>query len=174
MILEQNIRPKTISVEVRNVKQNTWFEYIRMHKPDGWGIQDISLTTSWIQTMYYAGKPTIENIWAKDMSSADGMMSVRVKTLIGEQLFNNQAVSLMIDCSYAKQMSICKPGESGNAEIIEGAGKIKDYIQHLSKANKGFASFHYVHDNADLPWGKLKCNNGNVYHITFPGLEDYA
>lgn len=171
MILEQNIRPKTIIVEVRNVKQNTWFEYMRVHKPDGWSADDISTLANWTVIMYY-DKPTIWRACQKDARGALGMQTVRVKTLIGEQLFSTNANMILIDVCYANKISVCLPGESDKAEIIEGTENIKNYIQKLSKDNKGFASFHYVVDMS-LDWGKLKCNNGNVYHIAILDMSDY-
>lgn len=175
MFLEQNIRPKTISIEARNVKQNKWFEYARLHKADGWDQKDIE-SFAYLAKYRYYDTPSVHRMYtmtektdslATVSNKMAGIEVIRVKTLIGEQLLNTNAISILRENYDKCNLSICLPGESDNAKVITDKKDIIKYIQQLSKDNNGFASFKFINDNTNVRWGKLKCNNGNIFHIAF-------
>lgn len=175
MFLEQNIRPKTISIEARNVKQNKWFEYARMHKADGWGQKDIE-SFAYLAKYRYYDTPSVHRMYimARKTDSLvsvsnkmDGIEVIRIKTLIGEQLLNTNAINILREDYDKNDLSICTPGNSANAKVISNKNDIIKYIQQLSRDNNGFASFKFVNDNTNIRWGKLKCNNGNIFHAAF-------
>lgn len=162
--LEKDIRPKTIIIEAKNTKQGTWYEFMRSHKEDGWGIMDIIDYATYCSILCYRNNVTARK---NRFNGAD----IRIKTVLGDQLYNTAATYAYCFSLSDKRYSFRKP-KSGELDIIVfGKDGYKDQVRKLSTEHQGLKAFNYVRD--DIIWGKMKFNDGTVYHVArIDDIED--